>query len=284
MSGKTTLNVGGVQVHVEGSGEDTVIMLHGWPDTYRLWDAQVAALRGYFRCVRFSLPGFEPGSPRTARSMEYVMTAIARVADAVSPTRPVVLLLHDWGCVFGYQYAMRKPQRVARIIGVDIGDPASLQRVLTPRDKFGIMAYQVWLATAWKLGGPIGDWMTRWMAHKARSPSEPGPIGSQMNYPYYMLWFGGRRSYRRHSKPFRPHCPMLFIHGTRKPFPFHSPAWAERVAQQAGSAVMAFETGHWVMLDQPEPFNRAVVRWLVRGPEARLRTTGSASTSTSTSA
>ena len=40
-------------------------MIHGWPDTHRLWDRQVAALQDRYRCVRFALPGFD--ASRTGR-------------------------------------------------------------------------------------------------------------------------------------------------------------------------------------------------------------------------
>jgi pimeloyl-ACP methyl ester carboxylesterase len=33
----------GVEVIVEGDSGPVVLMLHGWPDTRALWDAQVAA-------------------------------------------------------------------------------------------------------------------------------------------------------------------------------------------------------------------------------------------------
>jgi cis-3-alkyl-4-acyloxetan-2-one decarboxylase len=35
------MQVNGAEVIVEGSGAEPVVMIHGWPDTYRLWDAQV---------------------------------------------------------------------------------------------------------------------------------------------------------------------------------------------------------------------------------------------------
>ncbi|WP_274378911.1 hypothetical protein [Deinococcus cavernae] len=25
-------------IHIEGEGSQTIVMIHGWPDTYRLWD------------------------------------------------------------------------------------------------------------------------------------------------------------------------------------------------------------------------------------------------------
>ena len=109
-----TLTIEGTEVLIEGAGTDTIVMMHGWPDTLRLWDATVGALKDGYRCVRFTQPGFEPGSPRRMRSLDELMALYAVIIDRVSPGRPVTLLLHDWGCVFGYQYAMRHPARVAR--------------------------------------------------------------------------------------------------------------------------------------------------------------------------
>ena len=47
-----------VELLVEGAGERAIVMVHGWPDTHRLWDGQVAALKNRYLCVRFTLPGF----------------------------------------------------------------------------------------------------------------------------------------------------------------------------------------------------------------------------------
>lgn len=48
-----------VEIHFEGDGAQTVVMLHGWPDSYRLWDSTVEALKDRFCCARFTLPGFD---------------------------------------------------------------------------------------------------------------------------------------------------------------------------------------------------------------------------------
>jgi cis-3-alkyl-4-acyloxetan-2-one decarboxylase len=79
-----------------------------------------------------------------------------------------------------------------------------------------------------------------------------------MGYPYYLQWTGGYR----HARAFAPMCPMLFIYGTRKPFMFHSSAWAKDLAARPGSRVLACETGHWVMVEQPAVFNAAITSWL----------------------
>ena len=57
-------------------------------------------------------------------------------------------------------------------------------------------------------------------------------------------------------------CPLLFIYGRRKPFMFHSPAWEAGVAAQRGCEVIAMDTGHWVMREEPAAVNEAILRWL----------------------
>ena len=140
--------IDGVEVFVDGDRGPVVLMLHGWPDTRVLWDAQVEALRGHFRCVRFTLPGFEPGLAHQATSLQDMLALFDKVVDLVSRDEPSILLLHDWGCFFGYQYAMLRPGRIDRGIGIDIGDAGSPAHVasLTLAAKAMTASYQLWLA------------------------------------------------------------------------------------------------------------------------------------------
>jgi pimeloyl-ACP methyl ester carboxylesterase len=257
------LRVDGIELRVDGEGPEVIVMVHGWPDTWQLWDPLVATLAPRWRCVRFTLPGFDVDRPRRLVSLDAMTDFLARVVDAASPDRPVTLLLHDWGCAFGYQYLMRHPRRVARLIGVDIGDAGSRahRAELTARHQAGIAAYQLWLAAAWLVGGAgraLGDRMTRAMARWLRCPAEPARIGAQMNYPYWLQWTGGYRGRVRLDPP----CPMLYLYGTRKPFLFHSKAWADALAARPGCRVVPMRTGHWLMCNDPAGFNAAVNDWL----------------------
>src|SRR5258706_2058281 len=253
-----------VDVHIGGEGAETIVMVHGWPDTYRLWNAQVLALKGRYRCLRFTLPGFEAPSSRRAYPLGELIDVLKRLVEQHSPGRKVILMVHDWGCVLGYEFAMRYPQLVSRIVGVDIGDPRSLGRSMSRRDRFLVFAYQTWLALAWTVGGRLGDWMTRYMARRARCPSDEAFMGSRMNYLYYLVWFGSRESFRGQVQRFRPVCPMLFIYGRRKPFMFHAASWLDELRAQPANQVVEFETGHWVMSAQPERFNQVVANWLAQ--------------------
>lgn len=264
------LQIDGIDVFVEGDGGESIVMIHGWPDTYRLWDAQAAFFKDRYRCVRFTLPGFDIDKPRRAYTLAETMALVRKIVEQACPGRKVILMLHDWGCFFGYQFAMRNPSLVSRIVGVDIGDAGTRQHVrsLTAKAKAIVIAYQLWLAIAWRIGGPIGDWMTLWMARAARCPSDPRFIDSRMDYPYYIRWMKAHGSYRDTVR-FEPSVPMLFIYGSRKAFLFHTPAWADALAARPGNRVHALQTGHWVMSEQPQQFNRIVDAWLSGAKDMR---------------
>jgi pimeloyl-ACP methyl ester carboxylesterase len=268
----TPLQIEGVNVLVEGEGTHVVLMLHGWPDTPALWDETVEALREGYRCVRVCLPGYDLRKPARSVSVDAMSGLLRKVVDAVSPHQPVSLLLHDWGCFFGYEFAARHPDRVARVVGVDVGDTGSAAYLkgLSAREKRLIAGYQLWLALAWKVG-PWWPWlanrMTRYMARATRCRNPPQDIGWQMNYPYAMQWFGthgGLRGVARVERLLGVDMPTLYIYGRRKPFMFHSAAWLDQLARAPGCEVLALDTGHWVMRQKPIEFNACVRAWLDR--------------------
>lgn len=263
------ITIDGIEVLIEGEGAHTVLMIHGWPDTRALWDTSVAALQGHFRCVRFTLPGYDLALPPRATSVHDMTTFISKVVAAVSPFEPVTLLIHDWGCFFGYEYAMRNAARVARIVAVDIGDHNSgnLLRSLGVGAKLAVLFYQLQLAIAWKLGQlgmvRVANGMTRWMIAAMGQRHDPLQVGWQMNYPYAMRWFGLAGGFKGIARV-APTCPMLYIYGEHKPFMFQSPEWLAEIAARSGSEVHSFKSGHWVMLRWPVEFTACVKTWLLK--------------------
>lgn len=257
------MRIADVDVSVEGRGAKSILMVHGWPDTHRLWDAQVAALSERYRCVRFTLPGFDRAAAKRAYSLDEIIETFRRVVREACANERVTLLLHDWGCLFGYQFAARHPELVERVVGVDVGDAGSRRNraELGLKARLMVVGYQLWLALAWRIGGTLGDRMARAMARALRCPAAPEGIHSRMGYPYALRWLGVAGGLRG-LRTFQPQTPMLFIYGERKPFMFHSRAWAERLAARPASRTIGLPTGHWVMLARAREFNDALSGWL----------------------
>lgn len=268
-------NVQGTDVFVQGHGAQTLVFIHGWPDTLHLWDSAVQALEGQHRCVRFTLPGFDAPALGQTPSLADITARLLAIIDRVSPDQPVTLVLHDWGCIFGYEMAARHPHRVARIVGVDIGDynAGAYLKSISGKQKLMILAYQLFLTKAWLVGRFVstsrGNAMTRWMARAMRCPTPSAQVQWYMNFPYAMTWLGiggGLRS----ALPVQPHCPMLYVYGQRKPFMFHSPRWLEWCAGTPGSRAVGLPCGHWVMVSQASAFEGLVQDWLTQDSTRRV--------------
>lgn len=260
-----TMTIAGLDVLIDGpepGRAPTVVMLHGWPDTAALWHNTVAALSSHYRCVRFTWPGFGAGDEARLVPLQELTERLHAVVQAVSPGQPVTLLLHDWGCLFGYHYVQQQPQAVARVAGLDIGDAGSRahRAGLSLKQKLMVMGYQLWLALAWKVGGSLGDRMARGMARALRVPLAPEAIHARMGYPYWLAWTGGLKAVR----PFQPTVPMFFAYGQRKPFMFHSAAWRDALATRPENQVAGYRAGHWLMLDAAPAFHADLLAWLRR--------------------
>lgn len=120
------LEIGGHKMHFldEGEGE-TVVMVHGNPTWSFYYREAVKALRGKYRCIVPDHIGM--GLSDKPSEHEYHYTLARRVDDLeallekVAPTGPVTLIVHDWGGMIGMGWAVRHPERVARIVALNTG-------------------------------------------------------------------------------------------------------------------------------------------------------------------
>ncbi len=255
--------VGGTEVYCSGRTGALILMLHGWPDTHRLWGATVQALHTRWRCVRFDLPGYVGNSaslPKQGPTVDAVLDRIRTIADHYSPSAKIVLLVHDWGAAYGYAYACRFPGRVAAIVGVDVGDITrkGYFKSLGCFQQMALLSYQAVLLIAYAVGGDVGDRITRKMSSVLGSPRLGQHIHHRMNYPYLHYWRGAFRGFEFHA--LQP--PILYLFGRCKPFQFHSPSWLAKLRAAQGSAVVEFPGGHWLMSDDPAGFSQTIDNWL----------------------
>jgi haloalkane dehalogenase len=97
-----------------------VLMLHGNPTWSFYYRNLVMALRGAFRCIvpdhigcGFSdKPGDEAYDYRLKSRIEDIDTLIGHLDLKV----PMTLVVHDWGGMIGFAWAVRNPERVARTV------------------------------------------------------------------------------------------------------------------------------------------------------------------------
>lgn len=112
----------GLEIHstVHGTGERTVIFVHGWTCDESSWAAQVPAFAGDYRVVTLDLPGHgksEVPAPE-AFSMDLFARAVEAVRQEVGADK-VVLVGHSMGAVVIREYALDYPEHVAGLVAVD---------------------------------------------------------------------------------------------------------------------------------------------------------------------
>ncbi|HEU5153001.1 MAG TPA: alpha/beta fold hydrolase [Iamia sp.] len=121
----------GVEIVYDSHGPDDgppVILLHGFPDSARLWRHQVAALvaAGY-RVLTPDLRGYgRSGKPADVAAYNLLVVAgdvTAVLDDAGVATARVVG--HDWGAALAWAVATLVPDRVDRVAALSVGHPAS---------------------------------------------------------------------------------------------------------------------------------------------------------------
>ena len=106
----SNIELNGVQYHVRDSekGEETVLLLHGWPDDGTVWHKQIPALiEAGYRIVCPDLPGYGL-SEAPLEIARYQLTNL--VNDLVTLLEQLNLdkvhcIAHDYGAVLGWQLA-----------------------------------------------------------------------------------------------------------------------------------------------------------------------------------
>jgi pimeloyl-ACP methyl ester carboxylesterase len=97
---------------VEGGNPEgpTLVMIHGWPDTHRMWRGVARELASELRLVAYDTRGQGDSvtrAPDTAFTLDELADDLFAVLDAVSPDRPVHLLGHDWGSIQAWEAVCR---------------------------------------------------------------------------------------------------------------------------------------------------------------------------------
>ena len=105
----------------EGPAEaDPVLMLHGNPSWSYYWRHLVSGLCDGYRCIVPDHIGMglsdKPDDGAYAYTLQSRVDDLDRLVESLGLTRKITLAVHDWGGMIGFAWAMRNPERVARLV------------------------------------------------------------------------------------------------------------------------------------------------------------------------
>jgi pimeloyl-ACP methyl ester carboxylesterase len=124
---RVDVNGTGIEVEVVGDGRP-VVLLHGFPDSSRLWRHQIPALSDAgFKVIAPDLRGYG-GSDKPAEVAAYSILLLAGdvvgVLDHLGVERAHIVG-HDWGAALAWALAAVVPDRVDHLVTLSVGHPSS---------------------------------------------------------------------------------------------------------------------------------------------------------------
>jgi len=208
-------------------GAPLVLLLHGFAESMRCWQAPIEALAGAgYRAVAPSQRGYSPGArPDPADTANYHIDrlmddAMAIVAASGHGDRRFHLAGHDWGGSIAWALADRYPQRLASLTVLSRPHPNAFNRALQMPD--GDQAQRSRHHTAF-LAPDAAEVVladdARWLRERLKANGVPARaieahlsvLGNRPAMEAALAWYRARGAIRGPLGPIR--TPTLFIWG-----------------------------------------------------------------------
>lgn len=281
-----TIEANGLSFSAIDRGEGPVVlMLHGFPDTFHTFEAQVDAfVAAGYRCIVPAMRGYEPSSiPSHYGLVDFSVACLAGDViawlDSLGVTK-VHLVGHDWGAVVSYAVAAQYPARVCSLTAMAVPPlkalKAGVKRYPVQIKNSAYMAlFQVpefsdWalkrndfqlLDRLWRAWSPSMKSSAQALAPVKAAFSQPGVVKAVLSYYRALTSAHNRRSSAILEQPI--HVPSLLLTGTEDgcmdtrlydcvpAADFPAGVKVERVDH----------AGHFLHQEQPDTVNRLLLSW-----------------------
>jgi pimeloyl-ACP methyl ester carboxylesterase len=126
-------NSGGVKIHYVTRGQGPlVVMIHGFPDFWYTWRAQMPELAKHHQVVAIDQRGYNlSDKPEGVENyaMEKLTGDVAAVIKHLGREKATIVG-HDWGGMVAWTLAMNRPEMVERLVILNLPHPRGLLREL----------------------------------------------------------------------------------------------------------------------------------------------------------
>jgi pimeloyl-ACP methyl ester carboxylesterase len=249
----------GMKIHStsNGKGATTLVLVHGWTCDDTSWAAQVPALSKHYRVITLDLPGHgRSGSPKDGK---FSMDLFARAVEAVRAEQRVdriVLVGHSMGTPVIRQYARLYPQHVAALVIVDgvVIPPAQSARAAAPP------------LDVKQLLTPEGQKLREGMIKGMFTPNTPADVQERvlkMMLAAPAETAAGAMLATFDTSTWTDDVMTMPVYGiyAGKSALLGDPAYLKKVFPKIEYVEMP-GTGHFVMMEQPDEFNRLLTGFL----------------------
>lgn len=263
----------GVELAVLDEGEGhPVLLLHGFPDSSRVWRHQIARLSAAgMRVIVPDLRGFGE-SDRPEAVEEYAVARsvadMVAVLDALAIDRAHVVG-HDFGAVVAWVLAAVVPERVDHLVAMSVGHPATGRlRTMEDREKawyqllfqFPDVAEALLQRDDWKL---LREWLREDgdLEHYLDDLSRPGALTAGLNW--YRANLAPQLELQRRTPPPAVTAPTLGLWSSCDNY-----LTEHRMIRSSEHVLGRWRyeriegAGHWMQIDEPDRVNELLVEFL----------------------
>ncbi|MEK6281055.1 MAG: alpha/beta hydrolase [Acidobacteriota bacterium] len=281
-------HVNGIRLHYaeSGSGDNLVILLHGFPEFWYSWRHQLKALGERFHVVAPDMRGYNL-SDKPPRVEDYRIEVL--VEDVIGlinhfDAEKASIVAHDWGAGVAWAVAGKYPHRVSRLVVLQV-PPAAVWRANMTLHQL----LRSWYMFFFQLPR-IPEWALRRKGLAAlertfkESPNrkdaftdadielykegmrQPGALSAALNYyrANVMDWLmSGRSKSVTQKVSSRVRVPTLFIFGEQD-FAILSATvrGIEDYIDAPYREIRIADSGHWVQNEAASEVNAAIIEFL----------------------
>ena len=274
------LPTNGIRLHTALAGPEAgepVFLLHGFPDAWFGWEAQIGALaEAGFRVVAPDQRGYNlSDKPKGVASyqMGTLVDDVLGLADLFGYER-FCLAGHDLGAMVGWNLAIRHPERLRRLAIANVPHPAVMGAYLRShpsqmRKSWYALFFQlpglperVVRANNWQLLiSAMPDDLTETERDRYREAwSAPGAMTGMIS------WYRASLRSRRRSEGTCPiRVPTLVVWGQQDPHLSYEMAPLSADLCQDCRLVTFDDASHWVLHDKPKEVSRLLIEHFSAG-------------------
>ena len=242
-----------ISYEVYGAGEPTLVFVHGWSCDARYWREQVPYFSKKHRVVILDLAGHgHSGTTRKHYTMEAFGDDVRAVTEATSGSK-VILVGHSMGGSVIAEASRLMPGRVIGLIGIDtlenIEYPMTreeLQKMVAPlEENFREGSRQfVGEMIASKTDPQLREWI---LSDMSAAPSSVAMSAMKEMMSQYITG--------KAAKVFEEiRIPVITVNGDLWPINYE----ANRLHMFSYNAIVLKEADHFLMMDRPIDFNKAL--------------------------
>ena len=250
----------GMKIHStsKGKGGRTIVLVHGWTCDETSWAANVPELSKHYRVITLDLPGH--GKSDAPKDGQVTMEMFAKAVEAVRAEQKVdkiILVGHSMGTPVIREYAHRYPQHVTALVLVDgvvvAPTPPGGRGIQTPLDPK-------------TMSGPDGLATRERFIRGMFTPKTPKDVQEHvlkmmLAAPSTTAESAMRTTFdEKYASDEVLTVPAYGIFA-EKSFALASAPFLKKVLPKIDYTEMP-GTGHFVMMEQPEEFNRLLMKFV----------------------